>query len=215
VRIVPRRVLLALCLADAMWAGANGGRADALRPLNPFTIGRMVVCLALAEGIDDPAERNRRHDACLPLLPAVEAVGHLAAVHMRSEGVWQDPRVPFVQMATMARVSSRWTKAELLNTLAARGHFGFGWQGADLAARAYFGRAPEQLDLPQAALLGGLMGDRGSDPWCRPDTARNVRRRILEGMRNNLTITGAEFDAAASAPLALAPPPPNRPPCGP
>ena len=32
------------------------------------------------------------------LLPGVQAVGYLSTVHMRSEGVWQDARVPFVQI---------------------------------------------------------------------------------------------------------------------
>lgn len=201
-------------LADALWAQARGGRAEELQPLNPFTLGRMVSCLALAETVEDAVERQRRHDACMPLLPGIEGIGYLATVHMRSEGVWQDPRVPFVQLATMARMADRWTKPELLSTLAARGNFGFGWHGADTAARGYFGKAPSALDLPQAALLGGLIGDRHRDPWCKPDEARRIRRRILEGMRNNLAITEADFTAAVAAPLALAPPPPNRPPCG-
>jgi hypothetical protein len=201
-------------LADALWAQARGGRAEALQPLTAFTFGRMGSCLALAETIADAVERQRRHDACMPLLPAIEGIGYLASVHMRSEGVWQDPRVPFVHLATMARMADRWTKADLLSTLAARGHFGLGWYGADTAARGYFGRAPDELDLPQAALLGGLIGDRHRDPWCDPEMARRIRRRILEGMRDNLAITDVEFSAAASAPLGLAPPPPNRPPCG-
>lgn len=202
-------------LADALWAQARGGRADTLQPLTPFTFGRMASCLALAEATEDRVERQRRHDACMPLLPAIEGIGYLAKVHMRSEGVWQDPRVPFVQLATMARMADRWTKAELLNTLAARGHYGFGWHGADTAARGYFGKAPGALALHQAALLGGLIGDRNRDPWCHPEEARRIRRRILEGMRNNLAISEAEFSAAAEGPLGLAARPPDQPPCRP
>lgn len=116
-------------LGDAIWARANGGRAAELQPVNPFTIGRIASCHVLAERYQeseqDPAH-EARHDECMQLMPAVEAVGYLSTLHMKSHGVWQDVRVPFVQIAMITRMSGKWTKAEVLNTLAARGEFGAG-----------------------------------------------------------------------------------------
>lgn len=210
---VPSTTHVPPLLGQALWARANGGRATALQPLNPITIGRMAGCHVLAERIDDPSERDREHDECMTLLPAVEAVGYLATVHRRGEGVWQDPRVPFVQMATIARVTSRWTRAELVDTLAARGEFTASFIGAEHAARGLFGRSPADLTVPQAALVAAVLGDRRADPWCEAAAAAAMRNRVLARMRDSLAIDDDTFAAATAAPLDLAAPPGNRPPC--
>lgn len=199
-------------LADAIWARTNGGRATELQPLNPFTIGRTAACHILAERFE-PSQRGAQHDECMKLLPGVQAVGYLSTVHLKSQGVWQDPRVPFVQIATMTRISSRWTKAELLNSLAERAEFGFGFAGAEAASRGYFGRSADQLTLPQAALIGSFTGDSRIDPWCNPEQAAGRRHRILEEMRANDVIDEAAFAAADRSELALISRPAERKPC--
>lgn len=199
-------------LADAIWARANGGRATELQPLNPFTIGRAAWCHILAERYE-PAERNAQHGECMKLLPGVQAAGYLSAVHMKGQGVWQDPRVPFVQIATMTRITGKWTKAELINTLAERGEFGSGFIGAEAAARGYFGLAPDQLPLPQAALIGAFTADARVDPWCDPEGAAGRRHRVLDEMRANQAIDEPAFGAADKSDLGLRPPPANHKPC--
>jgi hypothetical protein len=201
-------------LSDAIWARANGGRATELRPFNPFTIGRMMSCHALAELTKEPPERDREHDECMTLLPGLEGIGYLANVHMQGEGVWQDPRVPFVAIATITRVTDTWTRAELINTLAARGEFTSHFIGADHAARGLFGRSPVDLTIAQTALVASLLGDRRADPWCSPEGAAGRRRRILERLRDNGVIDEAAYQAANTTELGLVPPPPNHKPCG-
>jgi len=199
-------------LADAIWARANGGRATQLQPLNPFTMARAATCHAFAE-FDEPEQRQTGHDDCMKLLPGVEAVGYLSKVHMRSEGVWQDPRVPFVQIATMTRITSRWTKAQLLDTLASRGEFGSGFIGAEAAAAGYFGRPADQLNLAQAAMVGAFIGDGVADPWCDPAAAANMRRRVLERMLDDGVIDEAAYQSANVAELGLTTPPATHKPC--
>jgi hypothetical protein len=199
-------------LADAIWARANGGRAAQLEPLNPFTLGRMASCHVLAERLE-PALRDAEHDECMKLMPAVEAIGYLSTVHMKSEGVWQDPRVPFVQIAMMTRISAKWSKAQLLDTLAARGEFGAGFVGAESASTGYFGRPAETLTLPQAALIGAMAGDRRVDPWCDPVAAAALRRQVLERMRDNGAIDETAARSANATELGLTPPPPGHKPC--
>jgi hypothetical protein len=199
-------------LADAIWARTNGGRATELQPLNPFTIGRTVTCHILAERYE-PEARGAQHDECMKLLPGVQAVGYLSTVHMKSEGVWQDPRVPFVQIATMSRITSKWTKAELLNTIAERAEFGAGFIGAEAASRGYFGRSPDQLTLPQAAMVGAFAADARVDPWCDPEEAAARRHRILAEMRDNGAIDEVAFAAADKSELGLSPPPATHRPC--
>jgi len=197
-------------LGDAIWARALGGHAAELQPVNPFTIARMASCHLLAERFEDQAERDAQHDECFKLIPAVQAIGYLASVHMRGEGVWQDPRVPFVQIALMTKLSNTWTRAELLDTLAERGEFPLGFIGADSAARAYFGRAADELALPQAAMLGAMIGENRIDPWCNPERAAGLRRRVLRRMRDNLAIDDAAMEAANRSELGLTTPPSNH-----
>jgi len=173
----------------------------------------MAACHLLAERFEDQAERDTQHDECFKLIPAVQALGYLATIHMRSEGVWQDPRVPFVQIALITKLSNTWTRAQLLDTLAERGEFPLGFIGADNAARGYFGRSAAGLALPQAALLGALIGENRIDPWCNPERAAALRRRVLARMRDNLAIDDAAMEMATRAELGLATPPSSHTPC--
>ena len=199
-------------LADAIWARARGGRATQLQPLNPFTIATAATCHLVAE-FDEPERREQGHDDCMRLLPGIEAVGYLSTVHMRSEGVWQDPRVPFVQIATMTRITSTWTKAQLLDTLASRGEFGSDFIGADAAAAGYFGRPADQLNVAEAAMVGAFIGNRVVDPWCDPAAAANMRRRVLEQMLDDGVIDDSVYQSANVAELGLTTPPASHKPC--
>jgi len=200
-------------LADAIWARANGGRATQLQPLNPFTVGRTITCMLMAERIEASPERDAKQEECAQLLPAINAIGYLTAEHMKGDGVWQDPRVPFVQIAHMNKVTSTWTRPQVIDTLAERAEFGAEWRGIEQAARGYFGRPPAELTLPQAALVAALLGERNADPWCAPDQAVRVRRRVLRRMLDNLAIDEAAFEAADRSALELSPRPADRKPC--
>lgn len=202
-------------VGDALWASMNGGRATALQPINPFTVARFMSCNAVAEfAPDSAADRDRRQEECLTLLPAIEAVGLVSNTHLKSEGVWQDPRVPFVSLATMNNVANRWSRSQLLDALAERAEFSFGFTGVEQASRGFFNQSASELALPQAALLAGLLRERHLDPWCGPVRSTQVRRRILAKMRDNLAIDEAAYQAADVSALGLnADPPPNRKPC--
>jgi hypothetical protein len=205
-------------LADAMWARAMGGRATELQPLNPFTVGRTVSCLIMAERSEPGPERDKRQNDCMTLLPGVEAISYLSSVHMRSEGVWQDPRVPFVAIATMTKMSGGWSRDQLLNTLAERGQFGADVVGAENASRTYFGKSADALTVSEAAFLAAIVGDaqfgtRPLDPWCDPAAAASMRRRVLERMRDNQVVDEAAFASANQAELGLVDPPANHKPC--
>jgi membrane peptidoglycan carboxypeptidase len=134
-------------------------------------------------------------------------VVYLSELHMRDHGLKPSFRTGASRFATTIWLSHAWTKEQLLNTLAARGDFGYGWRGAEAASHGYFGRAAAALDPPQAAFVASRMGDSGTDPWCEPAAATTIRNRILERMRHNGAIGEEARHAAAAVPLALAPPP--------
>jgi hypothetical protein len=200
-------------VGEALWARANGGRATELQPINPFTLGRMMSCHLLAEVVQDGGEKDAQHEECMKLIPAVQAVGYVSNLHLQSQGVWQDPRVPFVSLATMTNVSNRWSRAQLLDALAERGEFTIGFRGVEQASRGLFNKPAAEVNVAEAAVLGALLSQGHLDPWCGPGRTAELRRKILEKMRDNGAIDDAAFEAANAAPLGLADPPPNRKPC--
>jgi hypothetical protein len=213
-RPVPVATHVPRLLSDAIWARADGGRATELQPLNPINFVQHRACRAIAARTDDPRLRGERRAECMKQLPAVQAADYLSGVHIRDEHADSGGfREGISQFATAAWLTRSWTKAELVDTLAARGEFGSLWRGADAAARGYFAREAAELTLPQAALLGGLLGDRRIDPWCDVEAAASIRHRILERMRDNLAIDEAAFSTADRAPLDLGSPPADHKPC--
>lgn len=196
-------------LLEAIWARAGGGRATELRPINPINFVQHRVCRALAIRYNDPKVRGEQRAECLKSMPAVQGVDHLSTVHMRDNQV--EPRsfrMAIGQFATAVWLTRTWTKAEFLNTLAARSDFGFGWHGVEAAAQGFFGRFASELTLPQAAYLASRVGDTRTDPWCEPAAALQMRNGILERMRNNAAITDTQYQDALTVTLELVSPPP-------
>ena len=116
-----------------------------------------------------------------------------------------------VREALLARaIERRWTKRDILETYLDFVFLGEGAYGMAAAARAYFDRDVTQLDLPQAALLAGLIQAPGRlDPFHHPAAARARRDEILARMARAHLIDGAEHARAAAAPIALARPRPS------
>ncbi|MCU1487603.1 MAG: penicillin-binding protein [Actinomycetia bacterium] len=85
-----------------------------------------------------------------------------------------------------------------LNTI----YFGRGAYGIEKAAQNYFGKSASELQLPEAALLAGLIrAPETADPKTAPDAARNRRALVLNAMVRDKVITKAEGEAAKQAPL--------------
>lgn len=74
--------------------------------------------------------------------------------------------------------------------------------GVEEAARFYFGKPVSQLDLPEAAMLAGLISSPGRfSPFRNPERARERRALVLKGMLDERKIDRAAYDAALAAPL--------------
>ncbi len=88
--------------------------------------------------------------------------------------------------------------------LGQRGSFAI--HGFGEAARAYFGKDVQQLTLPEAATLAGII-QRPSDfnPFRRPERVKQRRNIVLLLMRDNGYITEQQYQEATEAPLKLAP----------
>ena len=91
-------------------------------------------------------------------------------------------------------------KDEILERYLNTVYFGRGAYGIEAAARAYFTTSAAELDLPQAALLVGLLrSPETADPVEDMDEARARRATVLADMVDNDAITQAEAEAAEAS----------------
>jgi len=113
-------------------------------------------------------------------------------------------------------LEQRWPKSRILEGYLNIAYFGNNAYGIGAAAQRYFGETVEQLTLPQAALLAGLVqGPSQYDPLRHPKAAAVRRTEVLVRMRQLGAITPAQETAARTSPLALKPtlPPTAGDPC--
>jgi len=98
-------------------------------------------------------------------------------------------------------------KPEILKRYINQVYMGDGRYGVEEAARGYFGKPARDLELPEAALLVGLVKNpEGYNP--RRNRLRAIQRRntVLEVMAREDIITADQATAAKAAPLRVAPP---------
>jgi penicillin-binding protein 1A len=116
-----------------------------------------------------------------------------------------------VREALLARaIERRWTKHDIFETYLDFVFLGEAAYGMTAAARAYFDRDVGAIDLPQAALLAGLIQAPGRlDPYHHPAAARARRDEILARMARAHLIDEAARARAAAAPIELARPHPS------
>ncbi len=116
-----------------------------------------------------------------------------------------------VREALLARaIERRWTKREILTTYLDFVFLGQGAYGMIAAARAYFDRDVGDLDVPQSALLAGLIQAPGRlDPFRNPDAAKKRRDEVLSRMARANLIDQAALTKALATPIELHRPHPS------
>ncbi len=96
-------------------------------------------------------------------------------------------------------LEKRWSKQQILEGYLNIAYFGAGTYGAEAASRRYFSEHASDLDLPQAALLAGIVQQPVAfDPLRNPKNARERRNVVLQRMLNQGYITSAEYTAAVA-----------------
>ncbi len=80
--------------------------------------------------------------------------------------------------------------------------------GVGAASRAFFGKDPAQLDLPEAALLAGMIRSPASySPIRHPDAAKRRRNMVLDRMVETGALDAAHAEQAKAQPVRVAPEP--------
>jgi penicillin-binding protein 1A len=100
------------------------------------------------------------------------------------------------------RMEHELTKDQILETYLNTVYFGEGAYGVRAAATRYFGKPLEQVSLPDAALLAGMISSpQRFDPVQHADAALVRRRHVLGRMVKSGAITRSQANEADTAPL--------------
>src|SRR5258707_1603222 len=98
------------------------------------------------------------------------------------------------------RIEHEFTKKQILELYVNRIYFGAGCYGVEPASKAYFGKNASKLNLPEAALIAGLIRSPNRfSPLKNPEGAANERNAVLDRMVEVRKIPAAE---AAQAKIA-------------
>jgi penicillin-binding protein 1B len=80
----------------------------------------------------------------------------------------------------------------------------FGIRGFGEAAQVYFGKEINRLNLPESAMLAGLIQQPSFiNPYRWPDRAKQRRNLVLKLMHENKYISDEEYQSASEAPLGI------------
>src|SRR5438128_2764737 len=98
------------------------------------------------------------------------------------------------------RVERDFTKQQILELYVNRIYFGSGCYGVETASQAYFGKSASQLNLPEAALLAGLIRSTNRfSPLKNPEGAAIQRNAVLDRMVELKRISAAQAEPAKIA----------------
>ena len=98
------------------------------------------------------------------------------------------------------RVERDFTKQQILELYVNRIYFGSGCYGVETASQAYFGKSASQLNLPEAALLAGLIRSPNRfSPLKNPEGAVIQRNAVLDRMVELKRISAAQAEPAKIA----------------
>ncbi|MCU1294621.1 MAG: Penicillin-binding protein [Bryobacterales bacterium] len=163
---------------------------------------RGINYVRLAEGLLTPILRHRRMQGGSTLTMQMARSFFLS--NERSA------RRKLAEMMIALILERRFTKEQILEIyvnqvdLGQRGSFNI--RGFGEAAQAYFGKDVKSLNLPQAALLAGLVnGPSYFSPFRHPDRALTRRNVVLNAMYENHVISKEKLAEAKATPLKLAP----------
>src|SRR5213596_1716184 len=95
------------------------------------------------------------------------------------------------------RIERQFTKQQILELYINRIYFGTGCYGVETASQAYFGKSASKLNLPEAALLAGLIRSPNRfSPLRNPEGAAMQRNAVLDRMVALKRISPAQVEEA-------------------
>jgi len=108
------------------------------------------------------------------------------------------------ELITAFKIEAVYTKKEILETYLNTVPFLYNAYGIEMAARTYFDKSADKLDLVEAAtLVGMLKGTSYYNPVLNPERAVQRRNIVLGQMVKHKKLAKAQFDMLARKPLKV------------
>jgi len=136
-----------------------------------------------------------------------------------ARNLWLDPDKTWHRKARELLITlileQKLSKPEIFEFYANQVYLGrydtFSINGFGEAPQVYFGKDISQINLPEAAMLAGLI-QRPSyfNPFRYPERATVRRNLVLDLMHQNRYISDAQYESAVNTPLKLSPPKPGE-----
>src|SRR5215468_5355525 len=101
------------------------------------------------------------------------------------------------------QIERRYSKPQIFTMYANQVYLAHGNYGFAAAAQFYFGESVNDLKLPEAALLAGMINGPKFSPLLNPEAALGRRNLVLHRMQEEGKITPTEEGAARKTPLGL------------
>jgi len=148
----------------------------------------------------------------------IEAAYRNVLLHRRAEGAstltMQLARVLFLtpdknfrrkvqETALAIQIERHYTKQQILAMYSNQIYLGHGNYGFQAASEFYFGHPVNELTLPEAALLAGIVRGPSYSPILHAQRARARRNTVLSLMARDGKITAAQAEAASQLPMTL------------
>lgn len=103
-----------------------------------------------------------------------------------------------------SQLEKAYTKQEILTMYLNTSEFGSNAYGIKTAARTFFNKAPDELDVQEAAVLVGLFkAPTYYSPVYNPDNSLRRRNTVLSQMVKNNSLSQAEYDSISKMPIEL------------
>ncbi|WHO39069.1 PBP1A family penicillin-binding protein [Sphingobium sp. AP49] len=115
------------------------------------------------------------------------------------------------EMVLAMALERKFSKQQILELYLNKVYFGGGAYGIDAASRKFFGHPANSLDLPEAAIIAGLVKAPSSySPTADAEAAVGRAGVVLDLMQENGAISAAEHANANLAGVQMAPEPPQN-----
>ncbi|MGQ9473939.1 MAG: penicillin-binding protein 1A [Candidatus Caldatribacteriaceae bacterium] len=113
-----------------------------------------------------------------------------------------DRKIKEIFLALM--LEKKYTKDQIFEAYLNQIYLGHGFYGIKAAAKAYFGKELQDLNLAEVAMLVGIARSPSNfSPYVNFQVAQRQQRRVLQRMKALRFITEEEFQIAISTPIVL------------
>ena len=122
----------------------------------------------------------------------------------KDPSLYEKVLIKFKEWVTAVRLEQRYTKEEIITLYFNTVQFSGNAYGIKAGAKHFFNTTPDQLTIPEAAMLVGVLkGITMYSPVKNPERALSRRNTVMQQMKKYEFITAAEFDKLSDTPISL------------